>query len=131
MNGATYDPRPNTRPRTPPAGVQTRREHVRSTVHRVLERRGFMVRVAKKPAPFKWFQRRHVDFFWQLDVYEFPMFCEAHGIRLIFGRPYNRRGRAKLERLYGILTQELVDRVHFRFLAHIRQELYSWGGVPH
>jgi hypothetical protein len=29
MNGATYDPRPNTPPRTPPAGVQTRREHVK------------------------------------------------------------------------------------------------------
>jgi transposase InsO family protein len=41
------------------------------TVHRVLKRHGFMVRVVKKPKPFKRFQRRHVDSLWQADVYEF------------------------------------------------------------
>jgi putative transposase len=42
-----------------------------STVHRVLKRHGFMLRVVKKPKSFKRFQRRHVDSLWQLDVYEF------------------------------------------------------------
>jgi transposase InsO family protein len=41
------------------------------TVHRVLKRHGFMVRVVKKPKPFKRFQRRYVDSLWQADVYEF------------------------------------------------------------
>jgi putative transposase len=41
------------------------------TVHRVLKRHGFMVRVVKKPKSFKRFQRHHVDSLWQIDVYEF------------------------------------------------------------
>jgi putative transposase len=41
------------------------------TVHRVLKRHGFMVRVVRKPKPFKRFQRRNVDSLWQADVYEF------------------------------------------------------------
>jgi putative transposase len=163
-----------------------------STVHRVLKRHGFMVRVVKKPKPFKRFQRYHVDSLWQMDTYsfriagvkgkvyvvtilddrsrylvmarayqherareavnalwwalksgrkpnavyvdngscfiakEFRRYCEEHGIRVIYGRPYNPRGRGKLERFHGILTQELVGRVHFRSLTHFRRELYSW-----
>lgn len=42
-----------------------------STVHRVLKRHGFMLRVVKKPKAFKRFQRRHVDSLWQMDVYGF------------------------------------------------------------
>lgn len=45
---------------------------------------------------------------------------------MIYGRPYNPRGRGKLERFHGILTQELVGRVHFRSLSHFRRELYQW-----
>jgi hypothetical protein len=41
------------------------------TVHRILKRHGFMVRVVRKPLPFKRFQRRYVDSLWQADVYEF------------------------------------------------------------
>jgi putative transposase len=41
------------------------------TVHRVLQRHGFMVRVVKKPTPFKRFQRRLVDSLWQMDTYSF------------------------------------------------------------
>ena len=41
------------------------------TVHRLLKRPGFMVRVVRKPVPFKRFQRRHVDSLWQVDVYKF------------------------------------------------------------
>jgi putative transposase len=162
------------------------------TVHRVLKRHGFMVRVVRKPIPFKRFQRRLVDSLWQADVYKFRIagvrghvylhtilddrsrflvmarayrrerareainnlgwaikhgrkpkalyvdngscfiskefrgFCEGQGIRVIFGRPYHPRGRGKLERFHGILTQELVGRVHFRSLSHFRREIRSW-----
>lgn len=41
------------------------------TVHQVLKRHGFMVRVVRKPIPFQRFQRRHVDSLWQVDVYKF------------------------------------------------------------
>lgn len=42
-----------------------------SPVHRLLKRHGFLVRIVKKPKPFKRFQRRHVDSLWQVDVCEF------------------------------------------------------------
>ena len=45
---------------------------------------------------------------------------------MIYGKPYNPRGRGKLERFHGILTQELVGRVHFRSLSHSRRELFQW-----
>ena len=57
---------------------------------------------------------------------EFREYCASRGISVIYGRPYNPRGRGKLERFHGILTQELVGRVHFRSLGHFRQELYTW-----
>jgi putative transposase len=163
------------------------------TVHRVLKRHGFMVRVVQKPKPFKRFQRKHVDSLWQMDVYEFRIkgvgkvfvhtilddcsrflvmarvyrrerareainnlwwalksgrkpkaiyvdngscfisrefrrFCEEHGIRVIYGRPYNPRGRGKLERFHRSLTQELVGVVRFRSLPHFREELYLYRG---
>ncbi|MGI0129364.1 MAG: IS481 family transposase [Thermoplasmata archaeon] len=164
------------------------------TVHRILKRHGFMLRVVRKAVTFKRFQRRHVDSLWQADVYkfriagvrghvyvhtilddrsrylvmarayrrerareatnnlwwgfkggrqpkalyvdngscyvskEFRAYCAARGISVIYGRPYNPRGRGKLERFHGILTQELVGRVHFRSLSHFRRELYGWRG---
>lgn len=162
------------------------------TVHRILKRHGFMVRIVRKPVPYKRFQRRHVDSLWQADVYkfriagvrghiyvhtvlddrsrylvmarayrrerareatnnlwwalkhgrtpkalyvdngscfiskEFRRYCEARDISVIYGRPYHPRGRGKLERFHGVLTQELVGRVHFRSLSHFRRELYAW-----
>jgi transposase InsO family protein len=57
---------------------------------------------------------------------KFRDFSEKKGIRVIFGRPYNPRGRGKLERFHGILTQELVGRVIFRSLSHFRRELDLW-----
>lgn len=163
-----------------------------STVHRLLKRHGFLVRIVKKPKPFKRFQRHHVDSLWQVDVYEFRIagvrgkvyvhtilddrsrflvmarayrrertreatnnlwwafksgrtpraiyvdngscfisgefrrFCQEHHIQVIYGRPYNPRGRGKLERFHGILTQELVGRVNFRSLGDFRRHLYHW-----
>jgi transposase InsO family protein len=163
-----------------------------STVHRLLKRHGFLVRIVKNPKPFKRFQRRLVDSLWLADVYEFRIagvrgrvyvhtilddrsrflvmarayrrertreatnnmwwafksgrtpravyvdngscfisgefqrFCQEHHIQVIYGRPYNPRGRGKLERFHGILTQELVGRVRFRSLGHFRRKLYHW-----
>jgi putative transposase len=57
---------------------------------------------------------------------EFRDYCERQGIRVIYGRPYHPRGRGKLERFHGILTQELVGRVHFRPLSHFRREIRAW-----
>ena len=57
---------------------------------------------------------------------EFRHFCEEHIIKVIYGRPYHPRGRGKLERFHGVLTQELVDRVRFRSLGHFRRELYPF-----
>lgn len=161
------------------------------TVHRVLVRNGLMVRVRKKPKPYRRFQRHHVDSLWQNNVYEFRIagvgkvyvvtilddrsrylvmarayrrhraaealnalwwalrngrhpravyvdngtcfiagdfqrFCERQGIRVIHGRPYNPRGRGKLERFHGTLFQELISRVRFRSLAHFRRELWLY-----
>jgi putative transposase len=162
------------------------------TVHRVLKRHGFMVRVVRKPVPYKRFQRRLVDSLWQVDVYkfriagvrghiyvhtvlddrsrylvmarayrreqaaeatnnlwwafkrgrmpkalyvdngscfiskEFRRYCEERGLQVIYGRPYHPRGRGKLERFHGVLTQELVGRIRFRSLSHFRRELYAW-----
>jgi putative transposase len=41
------------------------------TVHRVIKRRGMLVRIKPKPQPFKRFQRYHVDSMWQGDTFEF------------------------------------------------------------
>jgi putative transposase len=166
-----------------------------STVHRLLKRHGFLVRIVKKPTPFKRFQRHYVDSLWQMDTYsfriagvagkvyvvtilddrsrypvmakaytrergreaihalwwalksgrkpkavyvdngrcfvskEFRSYCEEQGIRVIYGSPYHPQGRGKLERFHGILTQELVGRVHFHSLGHFRRELYGWRRV--
>jgi hypothetical protein len=36
----------------------------------VLKRHRFMVRVVRKPVPYRRFQRRLVDLLWQVDVYK-------------------------------------------------------------
>jgi putative transposase len=163
-----------------------------STVHRILKRHGFLVRVVRKPQSFRRFQRRNVDSLCQADVYKFRIagvgghvyvhtvlddrsrylvmarayrrertreatnnlwwaikggrqpkalyvdngscfvskgfreYCAGRDISVIYGRPYNPRGRGKLERFHSILTQELVGRVPFRSLSHFRRELYQW-----
>ena len=75
------------------------------TVHRVLQRHGFMVRVVKKPTPFKRFQRRLVDSLWQMDTYSFRIasvivkvyvdtILDDHSRYLVTARAY-RRERAR------------------------------------
>jgi len=41
------------------------------TVHRVIKRRGMLIRIKPKPQPSKRFQRYHVDSMWQGDTFEF------------------------------------------------------------
>ncbi|MDH2900654.1 MAG: DDE-type integrase/transposase/recombinase [archaeon] len=41
------------------------------TVHRVIKRRGMLVRIKPKPQPSKRFQRKHVDSMWQGDSFQF------------------------------------------------------------
>jgi transposase len=162
-----------------------------TTVHRVLRRNGFMVRVRRKPKPSKRFQRHHADSLGQLDVYafrtadvgkvyvfqhpgrqvaiprdvarvqeeegggggklplvghprreeaggdlcrqrdmlhsqDFKRFCGEQGIRIIYGRPYNPRGRGKPKRFHGILFMELISQKRFRSLPHFRRGLWLY-----
>lgn len=49
-----------------------------------------------------------------------------HGIKLIFGKPYNPRGRGKIERYHRALYQEVICRKHFESLPHFRRELWKF-----
>jgi transposase InsO family protein len=57
---------------------------------------------------------------------EFKAFCKEQGVRVISGRPYNPRGRGKLERFHGTLFQELISQVRFHPLSHFRRELWLY-----
>jgi len=49
-----------------------------------------------------------------------------HGIKLIFGKPYNPRGRGKIERYHRALYQEEICIKHFKSLSHFRRELWKF-----
>ena len=55
---------------------------------------------------------------------DFKAFCAAQSVRIIYGRPYNPRGRGKLERFHKVLSLELIAQVRFRSLPHFRRELW-------
>ena len=57
---------------------------------------------------------------------DFKRFCAEQGIRIIYGRPYNPRGRGKLERFHETLFQELISQVRFRSLSHFRRDLWLY-----
>ncbi|MCI4335656.1 MAG: integrase core domain-containing protein [Thermoplasmata archaeon] len=59
---------------------------------------------------------------------EFREFCRAHGVSVNYRLPYDPRGRAKLERFRGILTQGLVEKGRFRSPSQLRRELFEWRG---
>ncbi|WP_187147652.1 integrase core domain-containing protein [Candidatus Nitrososphaera gargensis] len=44
-------------------------------------------------------------------------------IKPIYGKPYNPKGRGKVERYHEVLHQELISQVHFSSLSHFRKEL--------
>jgi transposase InsO family protein len=45
---------------------------------------------------------------------------------LIFGRPYNPRGRGKIERYHKTLYQELIALKEFHSLSHFKRELWNF-----
>ncbi len=55
---------------------------------------------------------------------DFKRFCEEQAIHIIYGRPYNPRGRGKLESFHGVLFRELISQKRFRSLPHFRRELW-------
>ncbi len=52
--------------------------------------------------------------------------AEKHGIRLVFGRPYNPRGRGKIEAYHKALHRELISLKTFTSLSHFRRELWAF-----
>jgi transposase InsO family protein len=52
--------------------------------------------------------------------------AQKHGIKLIFGRPYNPRGRGKIERYHKTLYQELISLKEFHSLSHFKRELWTF-----
>lgn len=57
---------------------------------------------------------------------DFEAEAERHGIRLIFGRPYNPRGRGKIESYHKALHRELISLKTFTSLSHFRRELWAF-----
>lgn len=58
---------------------------------------------------------------------EFKAEANKHGIRLIFGRPYNPRGRGKIEAYHKILHRELISLKEFKSLRHFRKEMWAFN----
>jgi len=56
----------------------------------------------------------------------FKQEAEKYGIKLIFGRPYNPRGRGKIERYHKVLHHELISLKEFSSLSHFRRELWKF-----
>jgi transposase InsO family protein len=52
--------------------------------------------------------------------------AQKHDIKLIFGRPYNPRGRGKIERYHKTLYQELIALKEFQSLSHFKRELWNF-----
>jgi transposase InsO family protein len=52
--------------------------------------------------------------------------AQKHDIKLIFGRPYNPRGRGKIERYHKTLYQELISLKEFHSLSHFKRELWNF-----
>lgn len=50
----------------------------------------------------------------------------GRGIKLIFGKPHNPRGRGKIEAYHKILYRELISRKRFKSLSHFRRELWKF-----
>jgi len=50
----------------------------------------------------------------------------AGKIKLILGRPFNPRGRGKIERYHKTLYQELIALKEFRSLSHFKRELRNF-----
>lgn len=62
----------------------------------------------------------------QFRAKEFKAECKKLGIRLIFGRPRNPRGRGKLESYHKALYRELISQKEFTSLSHFRREMWKF-----
>lgn len=56
----------------------------------------------------------------------FRQFCESREINVIYGRPYNPRGRGKLERFHRTLHEELISRLNSKFMSRFKKQLWSF-----
>jgi transposase InsO family protein len=52
--------------------------------------------------------------------------AKKHGIKLIFARSYNPRGRGKIERYHKTLYLELIVLKEFHSMSHFRKELWRF-----
>jgi len=50
----------------------------------------------------------------------------VHGIKPIYGKPYNPRGRGKIEGYHKVLYRELISVKQFTSLSHFRKELWKF-----
>lgn len=57
---------------------------------------------------------------------EFKAKAKEQGIKLIYGRPHNPRGRGKIESYHKTLYRELISQKHFASLSHFRKELWKF-----
>lgn len=57
---------------------------------------------------------------------EFKAEAAKQGIKLIYGRPHNPRGRGKIEGYHKILYRELISQMQFLSLSHFRKELWKY-----
>lgn len=54
---------------------------------------------------------------------DFKTEAQKHGIKLIYGKPYNPKGRGKIEGYHKVLYRELISQKNFASLSHFRKEL--------
>ena len=52
--------------------------------------------------------------------------AREYGIKLIYGKPYNPRGRGKIESYHKALHRELISLKEFKSLSHFRRELWKF-----
>lgn len=56
----------------------------------------------------------------------FKQEATKRGIKLIYGKPYNPRGRGKIEQYHKTLYRELICLKEFTSLSHFRKELWKF-----
>lgn len=56
----------------------------------------------------------------------FKQEAAKQGIKLIYGKPHNPRGRGKIENYHRALYRELICLKEFKSLSHFRRELWRF-----
>lgn len=57
---------------------------------------------------------------------DFRIEAEKHGIKLIYGKPGNAKGRGKIEAYHKALYRELITLKQFKTLSHFKKELWNF-----